>query len=110
MENLTEAEVAAFSIRDFLFFCIGFVAGGFSVYFLTTWLRKLAYRNKLFGIDGSESIKTLIVFVISLIWMIAALMGIFTRTPIDPSIHILMGGIVGAYFGINIFQQRKNEN
>lgn len=106
MENIDQSKLV---ISNVVFFVIGFVSGGFMSYMVGRWIRYNSIKNKLYGIDGTESVKTFLVIVVSFVWLVTTMSGVFTGSPIDASIHIIMGGVVGGYFGINMLGKRNEK-
>lgn len=90
------------------YFVAGYATGFASCALFMKLVRSYVYSHKFYGIDTTESIKNAIVVVITLVWIAATLIGVFTRTPIDPSIHLIVGTVLGAYFGVGIFDKSRN--
>ncbi len=95
-------------IVPIIFFCIGLIVGFCANILLNRWIN---IDRKLFdnGAQSKENIKNAIVIILLLVWVFATFVSIIFKTPIDPSIHLIVGGVLGTYFGSNIFDKNAKK-
>lgn len=84
-------------------FLIGFILG----YFTNNFVKRLAYKHKLYGLDSNISIEQFLVVSITIVWFIATFLGIFTGNEVDPALHGIFGSVVGAFFGAKLIKSKK---
>lgn len=97
-------------INSGVFFTIGFMAGAASGVSFIKWLSSQTIKNQFYNIDSKASIQNIIVILITLVWLVTTLIGAVTGKPIDVNIHWIMGGMIGAYFGTNIFKKDEKNS
>lgn len=94
------------TIKFILVSLTSFIFGVFVGGLLTREFRNYAYRHKLYNVDDNRNVKMFLMLIVSTIWFASNVVTITNGGEPNWGLNAIMGGVVGAYFGIDIFKKK----